>query len=127
MNLIILSGRVTKDAELSYIPGTGTAKMTYSIAVERNYQKGKDNKKVDFINCEAIGKHCEGLAQYITKGKAITVNGELNIENYQDKEGNNKSFTKVKVDRVEFQQGNAKGENQGQGSFQPIDSEDIPF
>ena len=83
MNKIILTGRLTKNAELSYLPSVGTPKMAFSLAVERNYQKDKNNKKVDFINCEMLGKHTENLAQYVTKGKAILVEGELNIEQYE--------------------------------------------
>ena len=54
MNKIILTGRLTKNAELSYLPSVGTPKMAFSLAVERNYQKDKNNKKVDFINCEML-------------------------------------------------------------------------
>ena len=38
MNKIILTGRLTKNAELSYLPGVGTPKMAFSLAVERIYQ-----------------------------------------------------------------------------------------
>ena len=71
MNKVVLTGRLVRDAELSYIASTSTPKMSFSIAVERNYQKDKNNKKVDFINCEMIGKHTENLCQYVTKGKQI--------------------------------------------------------
>ena len=47
MNKILISGRLTKDAELGYIAGTGTPKASFSLAVERAYQKDKHNKKVD--------------------------------------------------------------------------------
>ena len=57
MNKILLSGRLTKDAELGYISWTGTPKASFSLAVEINYQKDKHNKKVDFITCEMIWKH----------------------------------------------------------------------
>ena len=100
-NKIFLTGRTTKNAELNYIGATGTPKMSFSLAVERNYQKDKNNKKVDFINMEMIGQHTEKLAQYVTKGKAILIEGELNIDNYE-KDGERRSFTKVKVDRLEF-------------------------
>ena len=33
-NKIILTGRTTKNAELSYLPGVGTPKMAFSLAVE---------------------------------------------------------------------------------------------
>ena len=51
MNKIILVGRTTKDAELGFIAVTGTPKMAFTLAVERNYQKDKNNKVVDYINC----------------------------------------------------------------------------
>ena len=120
MNKILLAGRIVKDADLSYIPSTQTAKTTFTLAVERNFQKDKNNKKVDFINCEMLGKHTENLCQYLSKGKALIVEGELNIEKY-DKDGETRSYTKVKVDKVEFQAGSPKSEG-----FEEVD-EVIPF
>ena len=132
MNLISLIGRVVKDCELSMLPGTGTAKISFTLCVERKYQKDKNNKKVDFINCEQLGKHVENLCQYVTKGKQILVEGELNIDNYE-KDGEKRSFTKVKVDRLEFLS-NATTEKKTNTDtleftdFQEVnDDEDIPF
>ena len=131
MNKVILVGRLVRDSELSYIASTSTPKMSFSIAVERNYQKDKNNKKVDFINCEMIGKHTENLCQYVTKGKQILVEGELNIDNYE-KDGEKRSFTKVKVDRLEFLS-NATTEKKTNADtleftdFQEVDNDDIPF
>ena len=128
MNKVILSGRVTRDAELSYIPNAGVPKLSFGLAVERNYQKDKNNKKVDFINMEMIGQHTEKLSPYVTKGKAILVEGELNIDNYE-KDGERRSFTKVKVDRLEFLAGNSNNENKANNlEFQEVgNDEDIPF
>lgn len=140
MNKILLTGRVVRDAELAYIPGTGTPKLAFTIAVERSYQKDKNNKKVDFINCEQVGKHTENLCKYLLKGKKIAVEGELNIENY-DKAGEKRSFTKVKIDRLEFLVGDTKSNDDNIGftpSFKPpagldpqgfesIEDDDLPF
>ena len=130
MNKILLTGRLTKDAELGFIGATGTPKMSFSLAVERNYQKDKNNKKVDFINCEMIGQHTEKLSQYVTKGKAVLVEGELNIDTYT-KDDERRSFTKVKVDRLEFLASNNNNENKTNANtldFQEVgNDEDIPF
>ena len=131
MNKVILVGRVVRDSELSYIASTATPKMNFSLAVERNYQKDKNNKKVDFINCEQLGKHVENLCQYVTKGKQILIEGELNIDNYE-KDGEKRSFTKVKVDRLEFLS-NATTEKKTNTDtleftdFQEVDNDEIPF
>ena len=127
MNKIIISGRLVRDAELSYIASTATPKISFTLAVERAYQKDKNNKKVDFINMEMIGKHTENLCQYVTKGKQILVEGELNIDNYE-KDGEKRSFTKVKVDRLEFLGGANTEKKTEEPSFQEFDTdEDIPF
>ena len=133
MNKIILTGRTTKDAELSFLGATGTPKITFTLAVERNYQKDKNNKKVDFINCEMLGQHTEKLCQYVTKGKSILVEGELNIDQYE-KDGEKRSYTKVKVDRLEFLAGSNNTESKSNDkvlefdNFQEVgNDEDIPF
>ena len=122
----MLTGRLVKDAEMSFLPGTGMPKITFTLAVDRAYQKDKNNKKVDFIPAEMIGKHVEKLSQYLTKGKMVLTIGELNIDQY-DKDGQKKSFTKVKVDRLEFL-GGGKQEYDPKGRFEEVlDDNELPF
>ena len=126
-NQVLLTGRLTKDAELSFLPGTGMPKVTFSLAVDRNYQKDKNNKKVDFIPVEMIGKHVEKLSQYLTKGKMVLTIGELNIDQYE-KDGQKKSFTKVKVDKLEFLGGGKQEEHDPRGKFEEVLMDDsLPF
>ena len=133
MNKVILVGRVVRDSELSYIASAATPKISFTLVVERNYQKDKNNKKVDFINCEQLGKRVENLCQYVTKGKQILVEGELNIDNYE-KDGEKRSFTKVKVDRLEFLAGNSNANTENKQNneykieeFNDFDEDEIPF
>ena len=133
MNKIILSGGITRDAELTFLGSTGTPKMSFSLAVERGYQKKGEEKRVDFINCEMLGAHVEKLSQYITKGKQIVVEGELNIDSYM-KDDERKTYTKVKVDKLEFQKGgaatnantNTKNEFKLE-EFGNFETEEVPF
>ena len=132
MNKIILSGGITRDAELTFLGSTGTPKMAFSLAVERGYQKKGEEKKVDFINCEMIGKHTENLYKYITKGKQIFIEGELNIDSYM-KDDERKTYTKVKVDKLEFQKGGASAntntikEEFKIEEFGNFETEEVPF
>ena len=126
-NQVLLTGRLTKDAELSFLPGTGMPKVVFTLAVDRNYQKDKNNKKVDFIPAEMIGKHVEKLSQYLTKGKMVLTIGELNIDQYE-KNGEKKSFTKVKVDRLEFLGSSKQEEHDPRGKFEEVLMDDsLPF
>ena len=49
MNNLVLVGRTTKDADLSYMKGNGVPVMKFTLAVERKFQKDKKEKVVDFI------------------------------------------------------------------------------
>ena len=126
MNRIVLVGRLVRDCEPSVLPGTGTGKITFTLAVDRAYQKDKNNKKVDFIPVEMIGNHTTKLAQYMTKGKQVAIEGELNIDVYE-KNGEKKSFTKVKADRVEFVGGGKQESNTLPNEFEAIDDDSLPF
>ena len=126
MNRIVLVGRLVRDCEPSVLPGTGTGKITFTLAIDRAYQKDKNNKKVDFIPVEMIGNHTTKLAQYMTKGKQVAVEGELNIDVYE-KNGEKKSFTKVKADRVEFVGGGKAEANTLRNEFEAIDDNELPF
>ena len=126
MNKIVLVGRLVRDCEPSVLPGTGTGKITFTLAIDRAYQKDKNNKKVDFIPVEMIGNHTTKLAQYMTKGKQVAVEGELNIDVYE-KNGEKKSFTKVKADRVEFVGGGKTETNTLPNEFEAIDDDSLPF
>ena len=121
MNNITLIGRITKDLE-SKIAGN-TVVCNFSIAVNRKFAK-EGQQKADFINCVCFGKVAENLCKYQGKGSLIGINGTLNIDQYQ-KDGENKTFTKVVANEIEFLGGN--GEKKESNEFQEVDMEDIPF
>lgn len=96
MNNIILTGRLTKDVEMRYIPVTGTPVATFTLAVQRDYLKKDGTRDVDFIPVEVIGKVAEFCKNYLSKGRLVAVQGSLRVDRYQDKTTNEfRVFTKV--------------------------------
>ena len=55
MNKVILIGRLTKDPDLSFAAGKGTAVCRFSIAINRMKRKDKEKADADFINFVAFG------------------------------------------------------------------------
>lgn len=128
MNKLVITGRVTKDAELGFIPTVGTPKLTFTVAVDRSYQKDKQNKKTDFVPCVMFGKRAETLSNYIQKGQLVAIEGELHIENV--KKGDEwKTFVTLQVNEFEFLGGqNKKEENKMELVEQFLTGEDdLPF
>ena len=104
MNNVILIGRLTKDPQLSFSKGKGTAIARLTVAVNR-MQKGE----ADFINCTAFGKTAETIGNYMTKGSQIAINGELRVDNYKKDDGTWVNNTNVLVNRFEFVSGGKQG------------------
>ncbi|HBF4428973.1 single-stranded DNA-binding protein [Clostridioides difficile] len=135
MNNVAMIGRLTKDPELKYIPGSGTAVSTFTIAIDRDYIKKDGNKETDFIPVEVMGKLAEVCANNLTKGRLIGVEGSIRVDSYE-KEGEKRTYTKVHANKIKFL--DYKKEDAGkkymfepkgldQQGFQAIDDPDIPF
>lgn len=104
MNNVILIGRLTKDPQLSFSKGKGTAIAKLTVAVNR-MKKGE----ADFINCVAFGKTAETIGNYMTKGSQIAINGEIRVDNYKKEDGTWVNNTNVLVNRFEFVSGGKQG------------------
>ncbi|MCB4305149.1 single-stranded DNA-binding protein [Clostridioides difficile] len=135
MNNVILIGRLTKDPELRYIPGSGTAVSTFTIAVDRDYVKKDGNKETDFIPVEVMGKLAEVCANNLSKGRLIGVEGSIRVNSYE-KEGEKRAYTKVHANKIKFldykkddteKEYMFEPKGLDQQGFQAIDDPDIPF
>jgi single-strand DNA-binding protein len=131
MNKVMLIGRLTRDPELNFAAGSGTAVTRFSLAVKRPFKKDES----DFINCVAFGKTGETIAQYITKVRQLAVTGSIRTGSYDAKDGSKRYTTDIIVDSFEFL-GNGQGHNQNNSSNQdnnfdedmtPVDDGDMPF
>ena len=125
MNKVILSGRLTKDAELRYTPGKGTPVTQVSLAVE-NYNANTKEKGADFINLVVFGKQAELLATYSGKGKRIEVAGSIRGRSYE-KDGIKKYITEVIVRDLELIDWINGDSNNRLGDEEPTEDPDIPF
>lgn len=111
MNLCVFTGRLTYDPELKSTT-TGKSVVSFSIAVN----EGKDsngNELVTFVNCEAWERQADFISTYFTKGKALTVQGRLKQDRWDDKTtGEKRSTYKVVVDKVSFVPGSGNGQQE---------------
>lgn len=82
MNKLEIMGRLTKDVELKESK-KGTKYVNFTLAVPRK----SDKEQTDFIECIVFGSLAEVIVKYVEKGNRIIVEGELNIDTYEDKEG----------------------------------------
>lgn len=130
INKAIITGNITRDAELR-ATGGGLSVANFSVAVNervKNNKTGDWEDRANFIDCTMFGKRAEALAQYLTKGVKVTVEGKLRWSQWEDKNGGGKrSKVEIVVDEVELM---ARGERPAAPASAPQTSmydEDIPF
>jgi single-strand DNA-binding protein len=123
MNKLIISGRLTRDAELRFIP-SGTPVMSFSVANNTGFG---EKQKTHYFECSMFGKRAEGkLKDYMLKGQQVVVEGEISLNQYQKKDGTGGASLNVFVNNVELMGGNQKGG--GQPSVpESKDDDDLPF
>ena len=129
MNKLIISGRLTRDAEARFIP-SGTAVLSFSVANNTGFG---DNQKTHYFDCSIFGKRAEGkLKDYMLKGQQVVVEGEISLNQYQKKDGTGGASLNVFVNNVELMGSNqqAGGQPSAPASSAPASNDsddDLPF
>jgi len=130
MNKLIISGRLTRDAEVRFIP-SGTPVMSFSVANNTGFG---EKQKTHFFDCSMFGKRAEGkLKDYMLKGQQVVVEGEISLNQYQKKDGTGGASLNVFVNNVELMGSNQKSGSNQQGGSQPSaaptpnEDDDLPF
>ena len=135
MNKVVLIGRLTKDLELRYTPGTGMAVTTVTLAIDR-FNASTKQREADFISVVIWGKQAENTANYMSKGSQMAISGRIQTRSYDAKDGTKRYITEVVAQEVSFlskgKDNNSSTQNFGEQSFDedimPVDDmADIPF
>ena len=146
----LAQGQDFSDVEIKTIKVTESIYMlrgaggNIGLAVGRRYRtkEGENREETAFVDCEAWGRTAEVMNQYLAKGRPVFVEGRLKLDQWQDKEGGNRSKLKVVIENFQFvdSKGGGGGGGGGEGvpapagaasapgpQHEPIAEDDIPF
>ncbi len=100
VNKVILVGHLGRDAETKFTPA-GVPVSKFSVATNRRWkdqQTGEWKEETDW--CNVVLWRQENLANYLTRGKQVYVEGRLQTRSYEDKDGKKQYMTEVVADDV---------------------------
>jgi len=106
VNRVIISGRLTRDAEVKNL-SSGTTVVEFGFASNRKF---KDKEDTTFLDCTMFGDRAANLAQYLTKGKKLILEGRLRYESWET-DGQKRSRVGVVVEEVSFMEAPQKTES----------------
>lgn len=129
LNRIVLIGRLTKDPELRYTQ-SGIAVCSFPLAVNRAYKGADGERAADFIDITVWRQQAENCAAYLSKGKLAAVDGRLETQAYEAKDGSKRKGYYVTADNVRFLSPKEGGEAKAPAlpeDVPPFGDEDVPF
>jgi single-strand DNA-binding protein len=100
VNKVILVGNLGRDAETKFTP-SGAAVTKFAVATTRSWKDQQTNEWKEETNwTNVVLWRQENLANYLTKGKQVYVEGRLQTRSYDDKDGKKVYATEVVADDV---------------------------
>ncbi|MEW6200208.1 MAG: single-stranded DNA-binding protein [Planctomycetota bacterium] len=114
-NKVILLGNLTRDPQLRYLP-SNMAVCDFGLAVNRRWRDKDGNQKeeVCFVDVSAFGRQAETINQYMSKGRALLVEGHLRFDTWTGQDGQKRSKLSVVLDTFQFVGG--RGDQPGPGA-----------
>ena len=91
LNQACLAGRLVKDPELKST-ADGTSVLSFTLAVERDYEDADGARGVDFVDCVAWRRTAEYISRNYHKGDLATVCGRIAIRQYEYNDEKRKAF-----------------------------------
>lgn len=131
VNKQILLGRCGKDPETRTAGSTSVASISLATSEKYTNKQGEKVENTTWHNLEFWGKLADIASQYIKKGDMIYVEGTTVTDKWQDKEGNDRYTTKVKVKELTMLGGNQTVSQPQTAGSQAVSAsevdDDLPF
>ena len=127
MNKFMAIGRLVKDPVKRVSADGKTTIGAFDIAIDRKYKR-QDDPDADFFSCTCFGKLAEFVDKHLSKGSKIAIVGEVQNNNYTNKNGEKVYGTKIVVNEIEFAESKkAEKPADDQGFFTPEEMDNLPF
>ena len=124
LNVAILMGRICADLELKHTPNNVSV-TSFTLAVDRSYQKQGQEKQTDFIDVVAWRGTAEFICKYFRKGQLVAVQGAIQTRSYTDKDGNKRKAFEIVADNVHFAEPKRDNNTSAQGNY-PVTQNTTP-
>lgn len=101
LNVVAIMGRLVADPELRTTPA-GVNVCKFRIACDRNFVRQGEQRQADFVDIVAWRAQAEFVCRYFSKGSLIAIDGRIETNNYQDKNGNNRTSFAIAANNINF-------------------------
>ncbi len=103
-NKVILVGGLTRDPELKQA-ASGVKVADLSLAISEQWKDrttGETKESTCYVDVVVWQKQAELCCQYLSKGRQILVEGRLQLDEWENQQGEKRRKLRVRADRVQF-------------------------
>jgi single-strand DNA-binding protein len=123
VNVVVITGNLTRDPELRSTPG-GTSVCKLRVAVNSRRKDGQTGEWIDkpnYFDVTVWGAQGENCANYLAKGRPVAIEGRLDWREWEAKDGGGKrQSVEIIANSVQFLGSrDGSGQNGGNGGFAP--------
>lgn len=113
-NKIIIVGNLGRDPELRYTP-QGVAVCNFSVATneKKRDKSGELQDVTTWFRVTLWRNQAENASKYLQKGSPVYVEGRLGLEEWTDRDGNNRYTLEVQGSEMHFIGGRGEGQPMG--------------
>jgi len=117
VNKVMLIGNLTRDPEIRYTPkGTAVTDIGMAINRVRSGDNGERIEETTYVDVTLWGRQAELAGQYLNKGRAVFIEGRLQLDTWDDKQtGQKRSKLRVVGENMQFIGGAGGGGNSNGG------------
>ena len=101
LNNAVIMGRLCATPELR-TTGSGLSVTSFTVAVDRRFNKQGEEKQADFINVVAWRQTAEFITRFFKQGSMIAIQGSIQTRMYEDKDGNKRKAVEIVADNASF-------------------------
>ena len=123
-NKCIFVGRLTRDPEIREVNGTNV--VSFTIASNRSFKKkdGERAEKTLFMDAELWGPAAQIISDRAAKGRVILVDGPLEQDNFQAKDGSKRTRYKLRIEYFQIENGKRHSASDTEGGEFAADDEE---
>ena len=112
-NKIIIVGNLGRDPELRYTPqGVAVCNLSLATNEKKRDKSGEMQDVTTWFRVTLWRNQAENAAKYLTKGSPVYVEGRMSVEEYTDRDGNNRYSLEVQGTDMHFISSGARGGNE---------------
>ena len=131
VNKVILVGNLGAKPEIKFLENDNVV-CNFSVATGESWKDKTGNKqnKTTWHRIVTWGKLAEICGEYLNKGSMVYLEGKIDIEEWEDKEGNTRYTTKIVCNQMRMLGGNARSDDEAEeepAKEAASDFDDVPF